>query len=792
MFRFARIVPITLLLVSLSITPFVAARAQSVDEMLAQIASLSQLIATLQSQIGTTPSTPQIPANQTTYTPGTSLYGATSYYPPIPSTGCVALSQSLYYGKRDSDMGGEVSLLQRFLQAAGDYTYPEITGYFGSVTQSAVQEWQARNSIVSYGGPDTTGWGLVGPRTRVMIRSQTCEPNALPPTYPIPPATPAIPTYPTYQTYPTYPPYPTIPTNPYGTTSCSADGISVPHGSSLQLYSQQTIPAGGDCTQYVQVRQCLNGTLLGDPTYRYASCNAPQLQSCTINAITLAHGESRTFYSQGTVAYGQNCSPYSQTRTCTNGNLSGSSNYAYSSCSQTGAATCTIDSVTLTHGESRTMYLQDMVPYGGSCSSVAQTRTCTNGTLSGSSTYNKPACSPAVSSSCALSGVTLSHNTTRTFYNSASASFGSSCTTRALVRRCVNGVLDGDSSYTHATCTVDSASSCTLDGATVNHGSSRTFYSIPTVGFGASCSPYGQARVCSNGILSGSDTFNRANCAPESGSSCTLDSSSVLHGSSTTFYSTSTVSYGSNCSSFAQTRTCSNGTLSGSSSYNKSQCTVNTPQSCMLDNVTASHGEGRTFYFAQNIPATEQCGSYAQTRVCTNGAFSGSSAYKYSSCAPVDSGSCALDNVVVPNGSVATYYSLTTAPAGALCTTYAQDRTCNNGVLSGTATYNRASCSNSASCSLDGITLSHGSSTAFYSARAIAFGSTCSSIAQTRTCTNGVLGGSTTYRYATCSVNPPTGAVQGGQYAIASQQQLAAVVAALEQILKLLLEKAGR
>jgi len=55
-------------------------------------------------------------------------------------------------------------------------------------------------------------------------------------------------------------------------------------------------------------------------------------------------------------------------------------------------------------------------------------------------------------------------------------------------------------------------------------------------------------------------------------SSCTLNGTTVNHGDSYSFYNSSSVSYGSSCSSEA--RTCTDGTLNGTSSYNVSSCDV--------------------------------------------------------------------------------------------------------------------------------------------------------------------------------------------------------------------------
>ncbi len=41
-----------------------------------------------------------------------------------------------------------------------------VTGYFGDLTLQAVQRWQAAHGIVSSGDPGSTGFGIIGPRTR--------------------------------------------------------------------------------------------------------------------------------------------------------------------------------------------------------------------------------------------------------------------------------------------------------------------------------------------------------------------------------------------------------------------------------------------------------------------------------------------------------------------------------------------------------------------------------------------------------------------------------------------------
>jgi len=89
---------------------------------------------------------------------------------PTSSSSCINLSFNLYAEQTDKNTNGEVTKLQQFLaQDSSIYPGGLVTGYFGPMTESAVQRWQARNGIVSSGSPDTTGYGYVGPKTRAAM-----------------------------------------------------------------------------------------------------------------------------------------------------------------------------------------------------------------------------------------------------------------------------------------------------------------------------------------------------------------------------------------------------------------------------------------------------------------------------------------------------------------------------------------------------------------------------------------------------------------------------------------------
>ncbi len=81
-------------------------------------------------------------------------------------TAILSINRNLYFGLKHQ----EVTSLQQYLSQ--DKTiYPEamVTGYFGSLTQKAVQRFQCKYNIVCSGTPNTTGYGFVGPKTRARI-----------------------------------------------------------------------------------------------------------------------------------------------------------------------------------------------------------------------------------------------------------------------------------------------------------------------------------------------------------------------------------------------------------------------------------------------------------------------------------------------------------------------------------------------------------------------------------------------------------------------------------------------
>jgi chitodextrinase len=119
------------------------------------------------------------PANPVTttpppYTPPVVTSPSPTTPTPTPSPSPISgytFTTLLSFGLR----GTAVQNLQAVLIQQGDLGSAYATGYFGSLTQKALQKFQCAQGIVCSGGPSTTGWGSVGPRTRKALNALATE-----------------------------------------------------------------------------------------------------------------------------------------------------------------------------------------------------------------------------------------------------------------------------------------------------------------------------------------------------------------------------------------------------------------------------------------------------------------------------------------------------------------------------------------------------------------------------------------------------------------------------------------
>ena len=392
-------------------------------------------------------------------------------------------------------------------------------------------------------------------------------------------------------------------------SECTFNGSTLLTGSSVTAYQNSSVPYGSACIS--EVRSCNIGFLSG--SYNYGTCAVNTPASCLFNGQTIAHGISIEAYPGSSVDLGAEC--IFEMRTCNNGVLSGSNQFA--SCSINLPASCLFNGQTIISGQSANAYLNSSVPFGQLCS--AETRYCVNGALSGSNQY--ASCVVDQPASCLFNGQTLSDGQSVSAYLNSAVGFGGTC--QAEVRTCANGILSGANQF--ASCVVDQPASCLFNGQTIVHGSSVTGYLKSNSSFGELCDA--QERFCNNGQLAGSYQF--ASCSIDQPASCLFNGQTIANGSSVTAFASSTVNCGSLCKS--ESRTCSNGILSGSNNF--SGCAVGSPKSCLFNGQTIASGQTVTGYLSASVSNGQQCSSEVKT--CANGVLSGT--YTNASCIVISS-----------------------------------------------------------------------------------------------------------------------------------------------------------
>ncbi len=122
------------------------------------IASLWTVIQSLQRDVAQKKNTLTATVAQTTLPADVDPQASTA-------SNCITLTRDIRYRSTDSTTGGEVSLLQDFLNTEGLFNQ-ESTGYAGLVTIKAVRDFQTKYAI--------RPTGFVGPLSRAKIREVSC------------------------------------------------------------------------------------------------------------------------------------------------------------------------------------------------------------------------------------------------------------------------------------------------------------------------------------------------------------------------------------------------------------------------------------------------------------------------------------------------------------------------------------------------------------------------------------------------------------------------------------------
>lgn len=284
------------------------------------------------------------------------------------------------------------------------------------------------------------------------------------------------------------------------------------------------------------------------------------------------------------------------------------------------------------------------------------------------------------------------------------------------------------------TCFVAPASKCMFNGTELAEGVSVVAYLASTVPAGQTCTY--QTRTCKSGVLSGS--YDYALCGVQKAAACLFDGKTIPSGSKITAYLNLA---GSNCSS--EERLCTNGQLSGSYPYGS--CLVG---ACRFNGQTIANGTSVTGYDASAVDFGKSC--TPNQRTCYNGGLS--SHGDYASCVVGQPKSCLFNGQTLAHGSSVKAYTTSTVPFGSSCSS--EDRVCNNGNLSGSATFGTCAPEAHKACLLSGQTIPHGGTVTSYASSLADANDIC--FAEVRTCNEGVLSGDPQKTFLSCTIPGPT------------------------------------
>src|SRR3989344_1158615 len=507
---------------------------------------------------------------------------APSTQPPTTNTASANTSVARTLSRGMS--GPDVIVLQHFLISQNLLGAGNATGYFGALTQAAVQQFQMQHAIVSSGTPNTTGFGAVGPRPRTALSSAGVASVGNSSS--------------------------TSVNSGIATNVAPTALVNVNAGNSQCSYFAMPRPAEL-CPQSGEWKPLMSGSCqIG------WQCSTPvqaiQTQQIQSQFCTPLAAQSQTL----SCPSGQTGS-ITQTRTssCAAGATSPSwsawTNSA-SSCTTPAASCPTPWGTTVTHGGYVTAYQTSSVAAGSSC--VSQTRTCTNGQLSGSYTY--ASCTPAASLTCTpLTAETRTAVCPAGQTGSITQTRTSSCAVGATAPTW-SGWTNSASS-----CITPTASCPTPWGTTVTHGNYVIANLTSSVAYGSQC--VSEQRTCTNGQLSG--TYTHQNCTPATATCTPLSPQTQIASCPAGQTGSITQTRTSSCAAGATSPTWSGW------SNTATTCTTPVAQSCTAPwGATVASGASVTANLTSSVAYGSQCVS--EQRICTNGQLSGT--YTYQTCTP--------------------------------------------------------------------------------------------------------------------------------------------------------------
>jgi hypothetical protein len=394
-------------------------------------------------------------------------------------------------------------------------------------------------------------------------------------------------------------------------------------------------------------KSCINGnTLAGSNVDGSIDCRQiPDGNYCLVGSNVIPSGSASTFYQTASVAFGSTCK--SESRACVNGEISGS--YTNTACVVEPATSCNLDGQTVANGASIVAYkvgrpdesTEDNSEYQSAGHCLTQSRTCTNGVLSGSTSYSLNSCSPSNGNSCNFGDRKMSSGQSITAYQSSHVSYGGSCVSGQV--SCNNGVLSGNDLFPYRECEKDQGHSCdTAEGKHVVDGQGSEFYRVAKADAGRTCTQMKVEKVCKDGVMVGDVKASYEHCE-ENHSSCRLGDRDYQVGEKVKAYSIDVGSAANSCNSFSNSKVlvCQAGVwadASGSgqdiSSFIYRKCSTPKGADCRIttkdnQNRFIRNGGVSVLY---SVSTSQSCSTNSVSISCSNGVTNVAAASYYGHC----------------------------------------------------------------------------------------------------------------------------------------------------------------
>ncbi|MDB5238360.1 MAG: hypothetical protein JWM46_630 [Candidatus Kaiserbacteria bacterium] len=675
---------------------------------------------------------------------------------PVPTTTAVSGTRTLSRGLSGSD----VVALQQFLISQNLLAAGNATGFFGALTEAAVQSFQRARNIVSTGSPATTGYGAVGPKTRGVIANSTStttittNPTTGPTTTSVPPVTtPVITTVqPIITTVPVSGPTASL-------TGNGASSLTVRVGDTVNFVWSSNSGASARSTYATEVPNVCGASGSG-PFPWVANTLSGTISSGAIPACWAGHTSTGTYIVTDSAG------------------RSASASFVLKVLSADSGPTATL---TANGSNSLAVHVGDSINYAWS--STGGTSARSTYTTESPNVCGQTGSGPFPWVVNTLSGTLSSgaiptcwggHTVTETFTvtDSAGRTASSVVTANVLSAGPVASVFEGDSitvnndatSWPNKLMTINSR----LGGGVLYNFAQNGDNAAAMVG--EYTTEAHQKKPAAGGeayfflFAGGNDILGDVTAAATYANLKTLWANARADGyrvvaftimNRTTFTGSKATQWAALNNLILSDRTLYDYVVRAdlalpdpTSSTNFADGTHPTPAgyaviaNAVNNALTASvdlKGNG------SDGPVNAKVGDSVTWSWTSQGVTSCAQSYTGTSTgAPADWGTSGTKVIGPYPSSAAGSYTILMA-----CTTSS------GGTVSDTVQLNVAAATN-ASCTVGGVTIASGASQTFYSSQSVASGSSCSAVSQTRTCTNGVLSGSASYQYASCSAATAT------------------------------------